>query len=367
MIVRKAVLRRGDGRVAGLIGTNTDITPLKRIEEELRQSREEALQAAWAKAAFLATMSHEIRTTLNGVLGMAGLLADTPLSPEQREYVETIQVSGDALLAAINDILDYSKIESGHMALEQAPVDVVRAIEESLEIPGARARAKGLELLCEIGEEVPQWIVGDLARLRQVLVNLVGNAVKFTERGEVVVSTVARPGAIELRVRDTGIGIPAGRIGALFEAFTQADASTTRRYGGTGLGLAISRRLVELMGGRIEVESREGEGSTFTVALPARPAAPSQAAAPPAPVALDGKTVLIVDDNATNRRILVRQLDRWGARAVPAASGREALELLRQGAAPDAAVLDYHMPEMDGVMLAREIARLSRALPLVLL
>ena len=379
-LISKSVLRRSDGAIRGLVGSVTDVTQIKRVEEELRASREEALQAAQAKSAFLATMSHEIRTPLNGVLGMAGLLAGTQLTEEQREYVDTIRLSGDALLAAINDILDFSKIESGRMELENEPLEPVRAVEDSLGILGERARAKGLELIAEIDDAVPAWVRGDFGRLRQVLVNLVGNAVKFTERGEVVVKVslagarVAEPAGadgamqLEFRVTDTGIGIPRERRDALFEAFTQADASTTRKYGGTGLGLAISKRLVEHMGGALSVESTPGVGSTFAFSVPARQC--EAPAAPPgtvAPAEIAGKRILIVDDNATNRRILTRQLERWGAVPVAVAGGAEALELLARDADFDAAVLDYHMPDMDGVMLARELARRMPALPRLLL
>jgi PAS domain S-box-containing protein len=368
-LMSKTILKRADGSVRGLIGTLTDITELNDIAAQLRASREDALQAAQAKSAFLAAMSHEIRTPLNGVLGMAGLLEGTHLTPEQREYVETIQVSGDALLAVINDILDYSKIESGRMELEHAALEPVRAIEESLEILGARARAKGLELIAEIDDGVPAWVLGDLARLRQVLVNLVGNAVKFTDAGEVVVSVRApAAGVLELAVRDTGIGIPAERIGALFEAFAQGDASTTRKYGGTGLGLAISRRLVELMGGELRVQSEPGRGSTFSFTMRAAASAAGEARpALDAAAALQGKRLLVVDDNETNRRILARQLERWGASQVAESSAAAALERLTSDAAFDAALLDYHMPGMDGVMLARELRRRGLGLPLVLL
>jgi len=346
------------------------VTERKRMERELSASREAALLAAQAKAAFLAAMSHEIRTPLNGVLGMAGLLEGTALTPEQREYVETIQLSGDALLAVINDILDYSKIESGRMELERTPLEPVRAIEESLEILGARARAKGLELIAETDDGLPAWVLGDLARLRQVLVNLVGNAVKFTDAGEVVVSArAAAPDVLEFSVRDTGIGIPRERLGTLFEAFSQVDASTTRKYGGTGLGLAISRRLVEFMGGELRVESEPGRGSTFSFRVRAEPCEAGEmpaAAAVPAD-ALRGKRLLVVDDNQTNRRILARQLERWGAAQVAESSAAAALARLARDRAFDAALFDYHMPGMDGVMLARELRRRGLRLPIVLL
>ena len=372
-IMSKSILKWADGSVRGLVGTITDITAHKETERQLRASREEALQAGQAKAAFLATMSHEIRTPLNGVLGMASLLKDTPLDPEQRDYVETILVSGDALLAVINDILDYSKIESGRMAFEREPLSVVRLVEESIEILGERARAKGLELLAEVDDGAPEWILGDLARLRQVLVNLVGNAVKFTQAGEIVVSVRTLEGSegpmgLRFEVADTGIGIPAERLGNLFEAFTQVDASTTRKYGGTGLGLAICQRLVRMMGGELQVRSTPGKGSAFSFDVPAPVAQPVEEPAVNRALDIAGRRILIVDDNATNLRILSRQLDRWGAKAVAVADGEAALERIADERF-DCAILDYHMPVLDGVELARRIRAHPKGkfLPLVLL
>jgi PAS domain S-box-containing protein len=375
-IMNKSVLQRSDGSVRGLLCSITDVTPLKHIEAELRASREEALQAARARAAFLATMSHEIRTPLNGVIGMTGVLLDTELSPEQRDYVETIRVSGEALLSVINDILDFSKIESGKLELETEPLELARVIEETFDMLGERARSKQLDLMYEMADDVPSHVHGDSTCLRQIVVNLVSNAIKFTDSGEILVGVRRRPApedgalVLEFRVADTGIGIPRERLHVLFEAFSQVDASTTRKYGGTGLGLAICKRLVELMGGEIMVESEPGRGSTFTFTVRCTEA-PAPADAPPL-AGLDivaGKRILIVDDNANNLRILDHQLKRWGIRAERAVSGKAALDLLSRGMAFDAAIVDYQMPEMNGVTLAQTIRRDAShgRLPVILL
>jgi signal transduction histidine kinase/CheY-like chemotaxis protein/HPt (histidine-containing phosphotransfer) domain-containing protein len=342
--------------------------------EQLVEAREEALQATKAKSAFLATMSHEIRTPLNGVLGMTRLLAETPLTPQQHDLLRTIQVSGNTLVTVINDILDYSKIESGRLDLEDEPLSLAQVVEESLEIVSERAREKGLELVCDVAPDVPEAILGDSTRLRQVVTNFVGNAVKFTEKGEVVVSarvlraeTPDDPAEIAFYVRDTGIGIPEDRIKLLFTPFSQADASTTRRYGGTGLGLAISKRLVSLMGGTVGVKSFVGQGTTFTFTIRARSAPSQLARRSPAPVR--GKRVLVVDDNATNRRVLCGQLELWGLDPVGMVSAAQALESLREDPHYDLAILDYHMPDIDGMTLATEIRKLETtgSLPLILL
>jgi signal transduction histidine kinase/DNA-binding response OmpR family regulator len=360
---------------------------VERRTAELGASREEALGAARAKASFLATMSHEIRTPLNGVVGMSTLLAETPLDAEQRDYLQTIRLSSDQLLAVINDILDFSKIESGKLDLEAEPLSVRGAVEEACDIAAPRAREKGLELIIDIPEPhaggVPAAISGDITRLRQVLINLINNAVKFTASGEVAVhaqlieeSDVQGRAVIKFLVTDSGIGIPPDRVNSLFQAFTQVDASTTRKYGGTGLGLAICKRLVELMGGQIGVESELGKGSTFwfTVAAPLAEMAPVFSHAEAG--VLKTKRALIVDDHATNVRILTRQLQLWGMEVTSTDSGKEALSWLAsasQGAPgswmPDVIVTDMHMPEMDGVTLARQIkaARQWRNIPLVLL
>jgi signal transduction histidine kinase/DNA-binding response OmpR family regulator len=331
--------------------------------EELVASREEALAAVRAKASFLATMSHEIRTPLNGVVGMTSLLADTPLSMEQRDYVRTMHVSSDQLLGVINDILDFSKIESGKLDLEDLPLNLQATLDEACDIAATRAYEKKLKLLVDMDDTVPQWVRGDVTRLRQVLLNFINNAIKFTEAGEVVVGvkileefTPDQGALFEFRVKDTGIGIPLERQSALFQSFTQVDSSTARKYGGTGLGLAISKRLAETMGGQVGLESAPGEGSTFwfTARLGYADAmAPSEASLLQM-TSLQGKHALLLDDNPLNIRILDKQVKRWGMQTVCFDRAQLALDWLATNDT-DIVITDMHMPAMDGLSFAHTL------------
>ena len=354
-------------------GSRTWFGALADITEQ-QLARRAAEDANLAKSQFLAMMSHEIRTPMNGVIGMTSLLLDTPLDARQREFTEIIRASGETLLALINDILDFSKIEAGRLELEQASFELADCIEGALDLFAQKASDKGIDLLCEIGEGVPREIRGDSTRLRQILVNLVGNALKFTERGEVHVAVrvlLEADGARNLvfSVRDTGIGIPPDAQHRLFSAFSQVDASTTRKYGGTGLGLAISRRLSELMGGRMWLQSEPGLGSTFFFSIQAEWVAAGPRRIHPTRTVLRGLRLLVVDDNSTNRRILADLADRWEVQARLAPDAPSALDILRGEDAFDFAVLDMHMPVMDGVELARAIRAIPARtrLPLVLL
>ncbi len=378
----KVPLHDDTGEVVGLVSVMRDITERKEAEvalveahaaaeaaKEAAEAAKEAAEAATrAKSEFLANMSHEIRTPMNGVVGMTSLLLETPLDPEQRDFVETIRTSGDALLTIINDILDFSKIEAGMLSLEEAPFEVASTVEDALDLVAQGAAEKGVELAYVVGDGAPRAVVGDVTRVRQVLVNLLSNAVKFTGEGSVCVRVDGAPpdaavgGAAEVTfsVEDTGIGIAPGKLEAVFESFSQADASTTREYGGTGLGLAICRRLVGMMGGEMSVSSVVGEGSTFGFSIPTTVAASKrrvflQREQP----ALEGRRVLVVDDNEVNREILTRLSSRWRMAPDEVRSGPEAIAAVSQAKAEgrpyDLILLDMQMPGMDGIEVAQTL------------
>jgi two-component system sensor histidine kinase/response regulator len=381
---RKIPLFDEQGRPAHLVGISEDITAAKQAEEELRRAKQAAEEASRAKSEFLANVSHEIRTPMNGIIGMTELALDTDLTPQQREFLMMVRDSADSLLSVINDILDFSKIEAGKLEVESLAFPLRDTLGDTMKTLALRAHKKNLELACQVMADVPDGLVGDPARLRQVVVNVVGNAIKFTESGEVVMRVERWPATageganasladgtggvpatadevlLHFAVRDTGIGIPAEKRQAIFAPFVQADGTTTRRYGGTGLGLAISARLVELMGGRIWVESEPGRGSVFHfTARLAEATTPVMSPPAVAPADLQDLPVLVVDDNATNRRILEEMLTNWHMRPTVVASAGEALvELERASASGDPfslVLVDAQMPGIDGYELVRQI------------
>ncbi len=352
--------------IESLKGEIKKLEYLKLQEADLLKAKEDSILEGRMKSDFLAMMSHEIRTPMNGVIGMTSLLLDTQLNQEQKSYVETLRISSDNLMTIINDILDYSKIQSGKLHLEEAPFELRNCIEDALDLFAPKAIEKGIDLLYLIQPDVSPFLMGDVNRLRQIMVNLINNAIKFTEEGEIFVSIEKAnesEGYQELlfSVKDSGIGIAKEKMEILFEPFTQADATTTRRYGGTGLGLAIAKHLINLMGGNIWVESEQGKGSTFffNVKLATSGIGKTKLYVRGQIPELKNSKVLIVDDNETNRHIFTLQFESWGMIPVTANSGMEALEIIEEAEEPfELAVIDMQMPQMDGLELGKKIKEL---------